>query len=235
MEAATILEMLNDLSTACLADGCLRLDITVSFAPCAIRLLMPGTTIYGPVRPARHFGGIDVFLETLEKASAGEVLVVDNEGRLGEARIDDLISLEVKMAGLNGIVIWGLHRDTAELAEIALRIFSPGCPPARPRRASPADSDSLTWARIGAWDVGTNDFLIGDDDSVPLLPIERLQEIIASACTIHNSERTQSQEMSKGLSLRTRMHFSHFLSDHAQNPKLTFQQHVPSIDAQAKL
>ncbi len=234
MEMAKTLEILNDLSTACLTDACLRLDIAVRFAPSAIRPLMPGTKIHGAVRPARHFGGVDVFLEALENASAGEVLVIDNDGRLDEACIGDLISLEVKMAGLNGIVIWGLHRDTAELREIALPIFSLGSVPARPRRASPADSDSLTWARIGEWKVGTDDFVIADDDGVVFLPIERLEEITASACTIRNSERTQSREMSEGLSLRTRMQFSKFLSDRAQNPKLTFQQHMSSIAAQAK-
>ena len=107
MEMAKTLEILNDLSTACLTDACLRLDIAVRFAPSAIRPLMPGTKIHGAVRPARHFGGVDVFLEALENASAGEVLVIDNDGRLDEACIGDLISLEVKMAGLNGIVIWG--------------------------------------------------------------------------------------------------------------------------------
>ena len=39
----------------------------------------------GRVRPARHVGSVDVFLEALEAAERGDVLVVDNEGRTDEA------------------------------------------------------------------------------------------------------------------------------------------------------
>jgi regulator of RNase E activity RraA len=41
------------------------------------------------------------------------VLVVDNGGRLDEACAGDLVALEAQAAGLEGLVIWGLHRDTA--------------------------------------------------------------------------------------------------------------------------
>jgi regulator of RNase E activity RraA len=42
----------------------------------------------------------------------GDVLVVDNGGRLDEACVGDLVALEAKHAGVAGIAIWGLHRDT---------------------------------------------------------------------------------------------------------------------------
>lgn len=40
--------------------------------------------------------------------------MVDNGGRLDESCVDDLVVLEARAAGLEGLVIWGLHRDTAE-------------------------------------------------------------------------------------------------------------------------
>jgi hypothetical protein len=51
--------------------------------------------------------GVDIFLEALEGAAPGNVLVVDNGGRLDEACVGDLVVLEAQAAGLEGIVIWG--------------------------------------------------------------------------------------------------------------------------------
>ena len=43
-------------------------------------------------------------------AAPGDVLVVDNGGRLDEACVGDLVALEAQAAGVEGMVIWGLHR-----------------------------------------------------------------------------------------------------------------------------
>src|SRR2546430_12395803 len=43
------------------------------------------------------FRSVDIFLEALEKASTGEILVVDNAGRRDEACVGDLIALETKI------------------------------------------------------------------------------------------------------------------------------------------
>lgn len=44
--------------------------------------------------------------------------------RLDEACVGDLVTLEAKGEGITGIVIWGLHRDSQELREIGLPLFS---------------------------------------------------------------------------------------------------------------
>jgi regulator of RNase E activity RraA len=44
-----------------------------------------GQRVAGRVLPVRHYGSVDVFLEALGRAEAGDVLVVDNGGRLDEA------------------------------------------------------------------------------------------------------------------------------------------------------
>ena len=73
-----------------------------------------------------------IFLEALEGAAPGEVLVADNDGRLDESCVGDLVALEAQAAGLDGIVIWGLHRDTADIQAIGLPVFSLRAIPAGP-------------------------------------------------------------------------------------------------------
>jgi regulator of RNase E activity RraA len=58
------------------------------------------------------------------------VLVVDNAGRKDEACVGDLTVLEAQSAGIAAHVVWGVHRDTPELREVGLPLFSYGTYPA---------------------------------------------------------------------------------------------------------
>jgi len=76
-------------------------------APRVLHAVVPGSRLAGRVIPARHAGSVDIFLEALQEAAPGDVLVVDNGGRLDESCVGDLVVLEAHAAGLDGIVIWG--------------------------------------------------------------------------------------------------------------------------------
>jgi len=44
-------------------------------------------------------------------AEQGDILVIDNGGRLDEGCIGELTVLEAQASGLADIIVWGAHRD----------------------------------------------------------------------------------------------------------------------------
>jgi 4-hydroxy-4-methyl-2-oxoglutarate aldolase len=229
MDAMGISALFQDLTTPHVADACLRTGVEVRCAPCDVHALRPTDRVAGRVRPVRHYGSVDIFLEALEHASPGEVLVIDNSGRRDEACVGDLIALETKLAGLAGIVIWGLHRDTPELLEMGLPMFSLGGCPTGPLRLDPRDAGALVSARVGSWTVGTDDVAMGDLNGVLFLPAARAEEIAGIARAIRDTERAQAEKMRRGTSLRAQLRFSEFLAWRASKPAATLREHLRRI------
>ncbi|MGW1765956.1 RraA family protein [Streptomyces sp. NPDC002073] len=217
-----------DLTTPHVADALLRLGLPVRQAPSTVRPLWEGVHVVGRALPARHHGSVDVFLEAIEHAEAGDVLVVDNAGRDDEACVGDLVALEAERAGLAGIVIWGLHRDTHELRGIRLPVFSQGALPAGPQRLDPQGPDSLATARFGSAEVTRGDFVFGDEDGVLFLPLDRAAEIAAQATRIRDTERHQAARMRFGTSLRDQVRFADYRAARDRDGT-TFREHLRSI------
>jgi len=229
MDATGTAALFEGLTTPHVADACLRSGVDVRCAPSDVLALGPSGRVAGRVRPVRHYGSVDIFLEALEQASPGEVMVIDNAGRRDEACVGDLIVLETKLAGLAGIVIWGLHRDTQELLEIGLPVYSLGDCPTGPLRLDPREADALVSARVGGFAVGAADIAMGDANGVLFVPAARAQEIAALAGSIRETERAQAEKMRRGTSLRAQLRFSDFLARRSENPAVTFRDHLRRI------
>jgi regulator of RNase E activity RraA len=217
------------LTTAHLADACLRLRVPVRCAPAGMHAVVPGGRVAGRVCPARHVGSVDIFLEAFETAAPGDVLLVDNGGRLDEACVGDLVVLEARAAGLDGVVIWGLHRDTADIREIGLPLFSLGAVPTGPQRLDPRPPDATACATVGDWTVSRADLVLGDDDGVLFLPVDRADELLALAERIRDTERRQAERVRTGLTLRGQLRFGDYLAGRERTPGLTFREHLRAV------
>ncbi|UVJ41340.1 RraA family protein [Arthrobacter sp. CJ23] len=229
MQAEQLHRTFMDLTTPHVADACMRLGIAVRCAPADTRPLWSGAHLLGRVRPARHYGSVDVFLEAIDHADPGDVLVVDNGGRQDEACVGDLVTLEARLAGLAGILIWGLHRDTAELRTIRLPLFSAGALPVGPQRLDPRDSAALVSARCGEHVVTADDFVLGDDDGVLFLPLDRAADIADVATAIRDTERSQAARMHMGTTFRSQARLGEYLAAREADAEFTFRQHLRAV------
>ena len=221
--------LLDGLTTPHLADACLRLKVPLRAAPHTMRPAALGMKARGPARPVKHLGSVDVFLEALERAEAGDVLVVDNGGRFDESCIGDLVALEVKGANVAGIVIWGLHRDSDEVVDIGLPLFSLGVTGAGPQRLDERPADTFDAAMVGSHRITTADMVVADNDGVLFLPREGLKDIVAVAAGIRDTEYRQAADMKAGQSLRAQLNFKDYMAQRKKNADYSFRTHLRKI------
>lgn len=227
----TLIDQLGKLSTPYLADGCLRTGVPIRFAPPSVKPLLPGMRCAGRALPVRHVGSIDIFFEAIEKAAPGDVVVIDNGARLDEACIGDIVVLEAKAAGASGFVVWGLHRDSKELADIGFPVFSMGSLPTGPQRLHVRPPDVLSCAVVGTHAITSNDIVVGDANGVLFLPENRLEDIVTAAIAYRETEARQLKAMSEGRSYRAQTRFGEYLARREREPGFGFRQHLKEIEA----
>jgi regulator of RNase E activity RraA len=221
--AMTYASRFADLSTPLLSDAVMRLGLTLRLAPSGLAPVHPGlTAVAGPVTPARHRGSVDVFLEAIDRSSAEDVLVIDNDGRRDEGCIGDLTVLEARAAGLAGVVVWGCHRDTAELRNIDMPVFSYGSFPGGPRRLDPTESET----RFGEVPFGADDFVFVDQDGALFVEKSQVDAVMKAAEAIAGVERGQASRVRGGESLRAQLRFSDFLEKRKSDSTYTLRKHL---------
>lgn len=232
MKAREPLELLALWSTPLMADACVRLGLPLRMGVAGLRPFMRWMRLAGPVRPVRHYGSVEVFLELAEGADGsgyGDVVVIDNGGRLDEGCIGDLGVLELRAAGFGGAIVWGAHRHSVALTQIEWPIFSLGAWAAGPQRSDAREDEVFRSARVGPTQVTADDFVFADEDGCVFVPRSRVSEIARVAREIHETERRQAARVRSGTSLREQLQFAGFLAARTRRPALTFREHLRSV------
>jgi RraA family protein len=149
-------------------------------------------------------------LASLEQCGAGDILVVD-AGTTTHAVLGELFATEALRRDMAGIVVYGLCRDTAVLAQLPLPIYSLGTIP----RAVGASRLPLTHQpiRLGDVEVRPGEILVGDDDGIVVLSDAELEAAIATAEAIQRREGKIRSAIQDGTSLFEQLNFA----EHVEN------------------
>jgi len=137
-----------------------------------------------------------VIHKALQVAKPGDVIVVDGQGDHTTALVGELMSLQAKVAGLEGFVIDGLVRDPEGIADLDFPVFARGVTPRGPQKDGPGELNVPI--SLGGVTVHPGDIVVGDENGIVVVPRAAAREIYQKAVAIQEAEQQKIRELKAG-------------------------------------
>ena len=219
-----------DWTTPFIADACARLGLPVRQGPPGVMPLLPQTRVAGRVAPVVHSGSADVVLEAIALAARGDVLVIDNNGRLNESCLGGQMASEASVCGLAGIIVDGVHRDTSAIRAVGMPVWSRGTAPAGPVESRRRHATALEAATCGPTTVTREDAVFADEDGVLFVALSECARVIEAARGIAVREQAQAIRLRAGEPLRDQLRLADFIARREADPEYTFRKHIQDLE-----
>ncbi len=190
------------LGTASVSDALDRLRLpgsALGIAPLAQGQRMAGrafTVRYVPVGAGR--GSVGDYIDDVE---LGQVVVLDNDGRLYCTVWGDILTTLAHRKGIAGTVIHGVCRDVARAFELGYPIYSSGRF-MRTGKDRVEVADVSVPVSLGDQQVRPGDLVVGDDDGVVVVAREHEERVLELAANIAEVEDRILEEALQGRPLR---------------------------------
>ncbi|KRD81506.1 diguanylate cyclase [Bacillus sp. Root147] len=154
------------------------------------------TVKYGPVSIEK--GTVGDFIDDVKP---GEIVVIDNQGRLDCTVWGDIMTGVAKHKGIAGTVIDGVCRDTNRILELDYPVFSSNRYMRTGKDRVQVDSigEAVSIANIR---VRPGDIIVGDSDGVVVIPQEMEEQVLSVAIEIEGAEHQIRLATEKGMSLK---------------------------------
>jgi 4-hydroxy-4-methyl-2-oxoglutarate aldolase len=145
-------------------------------------------------QPKQHLGTAPI-----EAAQSGDIIVIDNGGKLEFSCWGGLLALSAKLKGLSGVVIDGASRDIDEARELEFSVYARGAVPmtARGRVVQESFNQEIQFAGV---QCHPRDLVIADGSGVVIVPKEKEAEVVAAAEAIYQKEQEMAAGIRKGYS-----------------------------------
>jgi len=195
------IEAFKGLSVAAVSDAMDRLGLhgtCLGVSPLAVGNRMAGrafTLKYIPVGVVKGTVG-----DYIDDVPPGDVVVLDNAGRLDCTVWGDILTSIAHKRGVAGTVINGVCRDVARSFELHYAIFSRGKFMRTGKDRVQVDGMNVP-VSLGDVQVCQDDIVLGSDDGVVVVPKDKEDEVLSLAQSISKAEANLLAEALKGTRL----------------------------------
>lgn len=149
-------------------------------------------TAAGLTKGKHHLG-----VKAIDAAENGDVIVVDNGGRLDTSCWGGILANGAKMKGVSGVVIDGACRDLDDCIECGFPVYARGTVVATARGRVMEEATNVM-IQFGGIQVRPGDVIFGDRSGVVIIPAERLADVVAKAEELYQKEESMVSEIKAG-------------------------------------
>jgi 4-hydroxy-4-methyl-2-oxoglutarate aldolase len=157
-----------------------------------------GYAFTGRYRPVGDQGGS--VGDYIDDVPEGDVVVLDNQGRMDATVWGDLLTTVAHSRGVAGTVIHGVCRDTDRARDLGYPLFSTGQWMRTGKDRVALDGTQVTLT-LGDVQVAPGDLLVGDGDGVVAVPRSRADEVLQVALAIEDAETQIRAAIAEGVPL----------------------------------
>jgi len=148
----------------------------------------------GLQQPTQHLGTAPI-----EAAEPGDIIVIDNGGKLEFSCWGGLLALSAKLKGVSGVVIDGASRDIDQARDLEFPVYARGVVPmtARGRVMQESYNQEIQFAGV---QCHPGDLVLADGSGVIIIPKEKENEVVSAAEAIYAKEQEMAAGIRKGYS-----------------------------------
>ncbi len=150
-------------------------------------------TAAGLTKGKNHLG-----VKAIEAAEPGDVILIDNGGRLDTSCWGGILANGAKMKGVSGVVVDGAIRDVEDCMDARFPAYARGTVVATARGRIMEDATNVM-VQFGGVQVRPGDVVVGDRSGVVIIPQEKLDEVVAKAEDLYNKEEAMVKEIRAGV------------------------------------
>ena len=144
-------------------------------------------------------GKVHLGIRAIEAADPGDVIVIDNGGRLDTSCWGGILANGAALKGVSGVVIDGACRDVDDFVEISIPVYARGSVVATARGRIMEESTN-TMIQFGGVQVRPGDGVLADRSGVVFIPAEHLEEVVAKAESLYEKEEAMIADLRAGMS-----------------------------------
>jgi 4-hydroxy-4-methyl-2-oxoglutarate aldolase len=148
----------------------------------------------------RKTSGNHLGVHAIEFADKGDVIVIDNGGRLDTSCWGGILANGAKQKGVSGVVVDGAIRDLDDCVDIQFPAYARGTVVATARGRIMEEATNVLIQFAGV-QVRPGDVVMGDRSGVVIIPQEKLDEVVAKAEQFYGKEEEMIAEIRAGVGM----------------------------------